>query len=84
MGWGGVLQQFFNGKDAGNNSITVNNRGKSGSSTRTFYTDSRYWATMKTGGSDAMKAGDILLIQFAHNDENNKGIVIVNGKKYIK
>lgn len=82
MGWGGVLQQFFNGKDASNNSITVNNRGKSGSSTRTFYTDTRYWATMKTGGSDAMKAGDILVIQFAHNDENNKGVDAVELQAY--
>lgn len=81
MGWGGVLQQFFNGKDADGNTITVNNRGKSGSSSRTFYTDTRYWNTMTTG-ANAMKKGDILLIQFAHNDENNKGMDAVELQAY--
>lgn len=74
MGWGGVLQQFLSGTDAQSQGITVNNRGKSGASSRTFYTDTRFWNTLKTGGSDAMQAGDFLLIQFAHNDENNKGV----------
>lgn len=82
MGWGGVLQQFFNGLDANQQGITVNNRGKSGASTRTFYTDSRFWATMVTGGSDAMQAGDFLLIQFAHNDENNNGVDAVELQAY--
>lgn len=82
MGWGGVLQQFFNGTNAQSEGITVNNRGKSGTSTRTFYTDSRFWATMVTGGSDAMQAGDFLLIQFAHNDENNNGVDAVELQTY--
>ena len=82
MGWGGVLQQFFNSTDTSQQGITVNNRGKSGSSTRTFYTDTRFWATMVTGGSDAMQAGDFLLIQFAHNDENNNGVDAVELQAY--
>lgn len=82
LGWGAPLQQFMNGLDANQQGITVNNRGKSGSSTRTFYTDARFWATMTTGGSDAMQAGDILLIQFAHNDENNKGVDALELKAY--
>ena len=82
LGWGAPLQQFMNGLDTDKKGITVNNRGKSGASTRTFYTDSRFWATMVTGGSDAMQAGDILLIQFAHNDENNKGVDAVELQKY--
>ena len=67
-GWGQMLQQFF---DAGQ--ITVNNRGKSGASSKSFYQEAAYWATLKTGGSDAMASGDILLIQFAHNDEKSSG-----------
>lgn len=82
LGWGAPLQQFMNGLDTESKGITVNNRGKSGASTRTFYTDSRFWATMVTGGSDAMQAGDILLIQFAHNDENNKGVDAVELQAY--
>lgn len=82
LGWGAPLQQFMNGTDTESKGITVNNRGKSGASTRTFYTDSRFWATMVTGGSDAMQEGDILLIQFAHNDENNKGVDALELKKY--
>lgn len=67
-GWGQMLQQFF---DAGQ--ITVNNRGKSGASSKSFYQEAAYWPTLTTGGSDAMASGDILLIQFAHNDEKSSG-----------
>ncbi|MGN0221558.1 MAG: pectinesterase family protein [Prevotella sp.] len=67
-GWAQMLQQFFN-KD----NITVNNRGKSGASSKSFYMETAYWPTLVTGGSDAMQAGDFLLIQFAHNDEKNGG-----------
>ena len=67
-GWAQMLQQFFN-----TDNITVNNRGKSGASSKSFYHESAYWPTLVTGGSDAMQAGDYLLIQFAHNDEKNSG-----------
>ena len=67
-GWAQMLQQFFN-KD----NILVNNRGKSGASSKSFYKEAAYWPTLVTGGSDAMQAGDFLLIQFAHNDEKNGG-----------
>lgn len=59
-GWCMYLGSFF---DAQN--VTVNNRGKSGSDTRGFYTGTAYWASVKS----QMSAGDYLLIQFAHNDE---------------
>ena len=61
-GWGMYLQQFLNG-------ITVNNRGKGGASTRSFYQGSQYWQSVKS----QMTAGDYVLIQFAHNDEKNQG-----------
>ena len=63
-GWGMYLQAFFNA-----DSIEVNNRGKSGASTRTFYETDNLWPSVK----QQMKAGDFLIIQFAHNDEKCKG-----------
>ena len=63
-GWGMYLQAFFHA-----DSVTVNNRGKSGASTRTFYETENLWPSVKR----QMKAGDYLIIQFAHNDEKCKG-----------
>ena len=63
-GWGMYLQAFFHA-----DSVTVNNRGKSGASTRTFYETENLWPSVK----QQMSAGDYLIIQFAHNDEKCKG-----------
>ena len=63
-GWGMYLQAFFY-----TDSISVNNRGKSGASTRTFYENENLWPSVKS----QMVAGDYLIIQFAHNDEKCKG-----------
>ena len=63
-GWGMYLQAFFN-----TDSVEVNNRGKSGASTRTFYETENLWPSVK----QQMYAGDYLFIQFAHNDEKCKG-----------
>ena len=63
-GWGMYLQVFFNP-----DSVEVNNRGKSGASTRTFYETENLWPSVKK----QMRAGDYLIIQFAHNDEKCKG-----------
>ena len=63
-GWGMYLQAFFNA-----DSIEVNNRGKSGASSRTFYETENLWPSVKK----QMSAGDYLIIQFAHNDEKCKG-----------
>lgn len=67
------LQVFFN-----QDSIEVNNRGKSGASTRTFYETENLWPSVKR----QMKAGDYLIIQFAHNDEKCKGedVYVQNAK----
>ncbi|MBR1877550.1 MAG: hypothetical protein IJ814_00955 [Paludibacteraceae bacterium] len=59
-GWCTYLGSFFDPE-----SVTVNNRGKSGADTRQFYTSGNLWASTKS----QMSAGDYLLIQFAHNDE---------------
>lgn len=72
-GWGMYLQAFFN-----TDSVQVNNRGKSGASTRTFYETENLWPSVKS----QMKAGDYLIIQFAHNDEKCKGedVYVQNAK----
>ncbi len=62
-GWGQMFNQFFTDE------IVVNNRAKSGSSSKSFYNEAPYWATVKT----QIVAGDYVLIQFAHNDEKNNG-----------
>ncbi len=63
-GWGQMLQQFLEG-------IEVNNRAKSGSSSKGFYKAPEYWASSV---QKQISAGDIVLIQFAHNDEKNGGM----------
>ena len=72
-GWGMYLQAFFDADSA-----QVNNRGKSGASTRTFYETDALWPSVKT----QMHAGDYLIIQFAHNDEKCKGedVYVQNAK----
>ena len=72
-GWGMYLQAFFN-----TDSVKVNNRGKSGASTRTFYETDNLWPSVK----QQMSAGDYLIIQFAHNDEKCKGedVYVANAK----
>ncbi len=62
-GWAQYLQQFFDG-------VTINNRGKAGASSKSFYKEAAYWTTVK----QQMQAGDYVLIQFSHNDEKNSGM----------
>ena len=67
-GWTQMLPQFIDATK-----IVVNNRGKSGASSKSFYKETGYWNTLVTGGSDQMQSGDLLIIQFAHNDEKTGG-----------
>ena len=62
-GWGMYLQQFLTG-------VTVNNRGKSGASSKSFYQEAAYWTTVK----QQMQSGDYVFIQFSHNDEKTQGM----------
>lgn len=62
-GWCQYLQQFLEG-------IEVNNRGKNGASSKSFYLEAPYWTTVK----QQMAPGDYVLIQFAHNDEKTQGM----------
>lgn len=74
-GWATYLGSFF---DA--NYVTVNNRGKAGTSSRTFYTGAAFWTTVK----QQMTAGDYVIIQFAHNDENNNGMDALEYNAYLR
>lgn len=62
-GWAQFLQQFF-GVD-----VTVNNRAKPGSSSKSFYREEGMWPSVKK----QLEQGDYVLIQFAHNDEKTGG-----------
>jgi lysophospholipase L1-like esterase len=74
-GWGQWLPQFFG------NGLSVSNYGNSGALSEcspattpcrtdapyySFYDDPKMWPTVKP----LIKAGDVVLIQFAHNDKN--------------
>ncbi len=63
-GWGQMFQQFFT------DAVTVNNRAKSGASSKSFYEEAAYWESVKK----QIQPGDYVLIQFAHNDEKNDGM----------
>ena len=74
-GWGTYLGLFFD-----SNFVTVNNRGKSGASTRTFYDGAAFWPSVKS----QMSKGDYLIIQFAHNDEKSNGLDVLEYNAYLR
>ncbi|HKJ43752.1 MAG TPA: GDSL-type esterase/lipase family protein [Sunxiuqinia sp.] len=63
-GWGMMFQQFFT------SDVTINNRAKSGASSKSFYEEAPYWTTVKK----QIQPGDYVIIQFGHNDEKNDGL----------
>lgn len=69
-GWTQLLDLFVT------NGAVVNNRAKSGTSSKTFYEgvdangNKRFWATV----IPQIKAGDYVFIQFGHNDEKDGGV----------
>jgi lysophospholipase L1-like esterase len=58
MGWGEQITKYFDGTK-----IKVDNRARGGRSSRTFFTEGLWEATLKE-----MKAGDFVMMQFGHND----------------
>ena len=58
QGWGGEFQQYFD-----SNKVKIDNRARGGRSTRTFIAEGLWQALL-----DDVKAGDLVLIQFGHND----------------
>lgn len=77
-GWAQMLIQFIT------NGAILNNRSKSGTSSKTFYEEvdfygnKRFWATVVP----QIKSGDYVFIQFGHNDEKDgmgiEGIIGTN------
>ncbi len=63
-GWSQMFGQFLDDE------VSVNNRGKSGASSKSFYQESAYWTTVLKQISE----GDYVFIQFSHNDEKNNGM----------
>lgn len=63
-GWAQMLQQFFNADE-----IEIIDKAKSGASSKSFYKETAFWPTIKP----QITAGDIVIIQFAHNDEKCSG-----------
>ena len=61
-GWAQVFQPFFN-----SDSISVSDKALSGRSSKSFYFDPGGWRVVLP----AIKKGDFLFIQFAHNDEKS-------------
>ena len=77
FGWVQMLQQYFT------DNISINNRGKSGASSKSYYVETPLWQSLLKGGKDEMHEGDFLLIQFAHNDEKNDGADGAELKEYF-
>ncbi len=63
MGWGEAVPQFFNAN------VTVNNWALGGRSSRSFFYESTRWPAILP----QIKAGDYVIIQFAHNDQKSGG-----------
>jgi lysophospholipase L1-like esterase len=86
-GWGQVFQQFMTGAYLSNlkelllsDSIEVKNRAVGGRSTRTFFQEGR-WREVY----ESIKQGDIVLIQFGHNDASvNKAERYVDLNGYME
>ena len=60
VGWGQVLGEYLPG-------ISIVNLAKAGRSTKTFLEENRLQPAAEQGSP-----GDLVIIQFAHNDENEK------------
>ena len=61
QGWGALLQEYFDP-----NKTLVENRARGGRSSRTFISEG-HWQTLVND----LQAGDIVIIQFGHNDASN-------------
>ena len=59
-GWGEMLQKHFD-----ESKVKVDNRAQNGRSTKTFISEGRWQAII-----DDLKKGDLVFVQFGHNDES--------------
>lgn len=84
-GWGQVFQELFVQSDLVNfrhifnsDSIIIDDRARGGRSTRTFFQEGRWRAVY-----DSLKQGDVVIMQFGHNDAaENKPERFVDIKGY--
>lgn len=84
-GWGQVFQSFFDQNDRSSftklfnaDRVQVINKARGGRSTRTFFEEGRWWQVHQL-----LKKGDLVLIQFGHNDASvEKTERYVNPKGY--
>ena len=76
-GWVEMLPQYFT------ENVVIDNRAKSGSSSKSYYVEASLWQNLLKGGKYEMHEGDFLLIQFAHNDEKNNGADGAELKEYF-
>ena len=78
-GWGQYLQAFLNAQN-----VTVVNKANGGRSSRSFINEGRLFTqsdrkyTSYTSIESEIKAGDYLMIQFGHNDEETNGSTYSN------
>lgn len=66
IGWGGVLQELVD--------LPVANRAIGGATTASFLAEGRWQATL-----DAIAPGDLVLIQFGHNDQKDSELAAEGG-----
>ena len=89
-GWGQVFQETFVGfdpRDFGDlittDSVLINNHARGGRSTRTFFEEGRWEAV-----NDSLRPGDLVLIQFGHNDASinkpDRYVDIDGFKEYLR
>ena len=76
-GWVEMLPQYFT------DNVEIDNRAKSGASSKSYYVEATLWPNLLKGGKYEMHEGDFLLIQFAHNDEKNNGADGAELKEYF-
>lgn len=77
MGWGNPFADYFLQTDGDLNGVRVYNYGASGASSRSYLeisttTDDSQTIRIYQYVMDHLKAGDYLVIQFGHNDEDQK------------
>lgn len=89
-GWGQVFQPFMNKENLNSikglvdaDSVIVDDRARGGRSTRTFFEEGRWSAVYRE-----LKAGDLVVMQFGHNDaakvKTERYVTVEGYKEYIR
>ncbi|MEB2786354.1 rhamnogalacturonan acetylesterase [Algoriphagus persicinus] len=89
-GWGQVFQPFMNKENLKSikglvdaDSVVVDDRARGGRSTRSFFEEGRWSAVYRE-----LKAGDLVIMQFGHNDaakaKTERYVTVAGYKEYIR